>query len=282
MARAKSDFFAPRGLDATLCTTEALYKIVGLLPEDTKPSRFPSIPFLSSRSASQVNLQPLDSTTMKMTVQERRLKAIESRVAPLTFDVLAPAPETTALRKICAWQVKRDHKSAEKRLLKARQRRCDRIGMPMTFSESAAHGVIGEDINRRSPSSGASSASNGSKSSKAVSTAKAVGVTALSMIVPLPHSFTQKHNPRPPRHEQRAARAQKRYEREISRGCNDGRASKRYETEIKKIDKRRDRDINREERRDGEEKSYQKILWVLVRNLDEVRAEREAAAMQGA
>jgi hypothetical protein len=278
MARANVDFFAPRRLAATLCTTEALYKIVGLLPEDTKLSRFPSIPFLSSRSSSQVNLQPLDSTTMKMTVQERRLKAIESRVAPLTFNAPPPAPETTALRKICAWQVKRDHKSAEKKLLKARQRRCDRVGMPMTFSDNAAHGVIGEDINRRSPSSGASSTST--SSNKAMSKAKAVGVTALSMIVPLPHSFTQKHNPRPPRHEQRAARAQKRYEREISRGRNDGRASERYETEMKKVEKRRDRDIKREERRDGEEKSYQKILWVLIRNLDEAKVESEGDAMQ--
>ncbi|KAJ9612963.1 hypothetical protein H2200_002904 [Cladophialophora chaetospira] len=261
MVRSNDEFFAPRGLKATLCTTEALYKILGLLPEDVDPpSLLSSIPFFR-RSSSRVNLVPLEGSKTQLSIQERRVKGVEAYVAPLTFEVPPPAPQTNTLRKICAWQVKHDAKSAEKRLLKARKRKQQRhknwqspaanSDSPFLTSDGSADPLDPRPAPR--------------KSSSTSSKAAAVGITALSWIVPLPHSMTDKT--KSSRYEERSDRAKRRYERDLSRGRSDHAESK-YNREMGRLDKQKSREMERLERDDKEEKAHRKILWVLVQNLD--------------
>lgn len=279
MARANEHFFAPRHLKAALCTTEALYKILGLLPqEDPDSSRgLPKIPFLSRGSLSSIKLSPTDSSTQPMTIQERRLKTIEPYIATLNFDVPQPEPQTTVLRKLCAWQVKRDAKMAEKRGLKARARRQERAGNWQGPNAKASServdrgGPSSLDNSIESPSAEIENEPAASNTSKASSKAAAIGITALSMVVPLPKSVTSKgfFGPKPSRYEERADRAKRRYERDLSRGRGDNtHADSRYAREMEKLEQQREKEVRKAESGDKEERVHRKILWVLIEDLE--------------
>lgn len=281
MARANKQFFAPRQLKATLCTTEALYKVLGLLPQEEPDSskELLNIPFLSRKSSSSINLAPLDSSAKPMTIQERRLKTIESYIAPLDFDVPQPEPQTTVLRKLCAWQVKRDAKMAEKRLLKARARKQERLGNWQGSETSSSSvgidygGPSSLDNSIHSPSAHTETETEpaASKTSNTSSKAAAIGITALSMVVPLPRSVTSKglFGPKSSRYEERADRAKKRYERDLSRGRGDSsRADSRYNREMEKLEQQKSKELRKVERGDKEERAHRKILWVLIEDLE--------------
>lgn len=115
-------------------------------------------------------------------IQERRVKTLEAHIASLRFDVPPPAPETTVLRKICAWQVKSGAKSAEKRLLKERQRKRQRSGDSRSLSntEIATASTLDKTTNAKDNTSvEAAPEVKTYASSSASSEAIAIGVTSL-------------------------------------------------------------------------------------------------------
>ncbi|RDW58206.1 hypothetical protein BP6252_13617 [Coleophoma cylindrospora] len=101
MKAVNEQFFAPRGLKASIMQHEALSVTLGL-PPDTDV------------------LAPVTAETINCSVIERRLEKMKPHIAPIEFDVPAPAVQTTILAKMSAAQVKRQAARNEKKLLKSR------------------------------------------------------------------------------------------------------------------------------------------------------------------
>lgn len=99
--RANSEFFSPRGLKATLCTSKALISLLNLPP--TQPL-----------------VMTLDESNANISVQDRRMNALQGHVSSMTFDQTPPVKQEALLARLSAWQVKREAKSAEKKLVKGR------------------------------------------------------------------------------------------------------------------------------------------------------------------
>lgn len=102
LKKANSDFFAPRGLKVEVATAKALKAKLGLDPE--------------------ANLVSALGESEGLNVQQRRLRALEGYISPLTFDVPPPNEQTNALEKMGAWQVKRQLETSEKKALKDRKK----------------------------------------------------------------------------------------------------------------------------------------------------------------
>ncbi|KAI9729398.1 MAG: hypothetical protein M1834_006922 [Cirrosporium novae-zelandiae] len=109
---ANQGFFGPRGLRVRLCDSEELCRAVGL-PEGCKlvePMRMGG---------------GVDAEVGGISVQERRMRALEPYVSPLTFDVPAGqgGMETMGFgQKLAAWQVRRHLQTEEKSMMKSRMK----------------------------------------------------------------------------------------------------------------------------------------------------------------
>ncbi|RDW90950.1 hypothetical protein BP5796_02115 [Coleophoma crateriformis] len=101
MKAVNEEFFAPRGLKASIMQHEALSVTLGL-PSDVDV------------------LAPVTAENINCSVIERRLEKMKPHLALLEFDVPAPAVQTTILAKMSAAQVKRQAARNEKKLLKNR------------------------------------------------------------------------------------------------------------------------------------------------------------------
>ncbi|KIV95365.1 hypothetical protein PV10_03030 [Exophiala mesophila] len=103
LKQANEQYFGPRGLKVTLVKDE---KFRLLTCED--PRSYPLAPV---------------SVSSHITVAERRMKALENHIAPLTFDVPSPEPQTNVLDKLSARQVQNTiRKSQEKAIKQARKK----------------------------------------------------------------------------------------------------------------------------------------------------------------
>lgn len=108
MKKANSDFFAPRGLKVELATGEALAAKVGMRPDAPLAG-------------------PLPELGADISAHERRLRALDGRVAPVTFDVPPPNKQMNVLERMSASQVQRQQKKSEKKTRKDRAKAVDEI-----------------------------------------------------------------------------------------------------------------------------------------------------------
>jgi hypothetical protein len=103
MIRVNNDYFGPRGLKATISSSEAMRHALGL------PEHEPL-------------LAPLFNGNKQMSTQERKLNAVRPYIMAITLDVPPPSEQTTVLAKMSARQVQRQLKSYEKKAQKDRQK----------------------------------------------------------------------------------------------------------------------------------------------------------------
>ena len=108
LKKANTDFFAPRGLKVQLATSKALKATLGMDPDAELVSTLE------------------DSSGMD--VQQRRMRALERYVSPLTFDVPPPNEQTNSLERMSAWQVQRQLQTSENKALKDRGKAIQKIG----------------------------------------------------------------------------------------------------------------------------------------------------------
>ena len=102
LKKANSDFFGPRGLKVGLATSNAL---------KAKLSMDPDAELVSALEDS-----------IGMDVQQRRMRALERYISPLTFDVPPPNEQTNSLERMSAWQVQRQLQASGKKALKDREK----------------------------------------------------------------------------------------------------------------------------------------------------------------
>lgn len=119
--RANKQFFRPRRLVVHLIGTKDLMKVLGMPPNS---------PLLSSFTS--------DPGNADLTVQERRLAALDGRISAVTFDVPPPTKPTTILSKMSAMQVKRDTAKSERRMMKGRRRQMKRARRDLRHGRVAA------------------------------------------------------------------------------------------------------------------------------------------------
>lgn len=100
--KANKDFFNPRGLKVELVTSEALKARSGMDPDMQLAAPF--------------------EHSADLSVHQRRMAALDGYTAPVTFDVPPPNEETNVLNKMCAAQQKRTIAKQEKKVLEDRDK----------------------------------------------------------------------------------------------------------------------------------------------------------------
>lgn len=107
LKKANKEFFERRGLKVEIANGKALAAILGvggMLGKDG------------------IEIEPPRVETMGLEIQERRLKALEGRIATLQFEGLPPPAEQTGkLAKMTQKLMRREQKSKEKKIMKNRK-----------------------------------------------------------------------------------------------------------------------------------------------------------------
>ncbi|KAF2791177.1 hypothetical protein K505DRAFT_206973, partial [Melanomma pulvis-pyrius CBS 109.77] len=94
MDKVNREYFAPRGLNASLCKNDQLAEKLGYDP---------SLP----------QVAPLNIRSGPTTIRDRRLQALEPYIAPLSFDVPLPTNQRNALDQMAAKQSERNIQKKE-------------------------------------------------------------------------------------------------------------------------------------------------------------------------
>jgi hypothetical protein len=108
LKKANSEFFAPRGLKVELATSNALKAKLGMNPNAELVSAL--------------------EDSAGLGVQQRRMRALERYISPLTFDVPPPNEQTNNFERMSAWQVQRQLQTSEKKALKDREKAIQKDG----------------------------------------------------------------------------------------------------------------------------------------------------------
>jgi hypothetical protein len=108
LKKANSEFFAPRGLKVELATSNALKAKLGMNPNAELVSAL--------------------EDSAGLGVQQRRMRALERYISPLTFDVPPPNEQTNNFERMSAWQVQRQLQTSEKKALEDREKAIQKDG----------------------------------------------------------------------------------------------------------------------------------------------------------